>query len=78
MAKKWAELASKLPSAKSGEPKCPLCAGKVVYQGFTALECGTFGCDNGPATDPLAEIKEQLAKEWGGVPYAWFPISWPP
>jgi hypothetical protein len=33
---------------------CPICGGRVVYQGFSFVDCTTTGCRNGPAEVELA------------------------
>lgn len=32
--------------------KCPLCAGRVVYEGIFHLECATIGCSNRGKSEP--------------------------
>lgn len=40
---------------------CPLCSGKVTYQGLTAIECGTPGCENGPASDGWTALATNIS-----------------
>ena len=34
--------------------RCPLCGGRVLYQGFSFLECATAECANGRAAEAVA------------------------
>lgn len=58
------------------DQKCPLCAGKVLYAGLYVLDCATFGCNNGPKTDPMAGLVDELKREL--MDYNWFPFPWTP
>lgn len=40
------DLATKLPSKQTIQDACHLCGGKVVYRGFTSIECATKSCAN--------------------------------
>jgi len=59
--------------------KCPLCGGKVLYEGATMLECDGRECSNRSptaalSTDEMTELLERIRsirKEFGG--YSWFP-----
>lgn len=60
----WLERLSKAVAARSSTTKCPLCGGRVVYEGAINVECATHGCVNASA-----DAKPEKVPDWGS--YAW-------
>lgn len=78
--KRWMVDAAKAYKAKSAKLACPLCGGRIVYQGLVSIECDGQECPNQIAAPTtldwtLIRLGDTLCRTVSGVTKYYYVVT---